>query len=535
MRPRQRPFDADLALAVRLAPEPIMKYDDYDVIVTGAGIAGLMAACFLARAGARVLVLEANHQPGGLMAGIWRHGYYFDVGDQSFEDLGIVFALLGELGLYDATAWRRSRYQIRMPDLDVVVESLAQVEAAFVRAFPAEAVGLARVFRQHHATSALLSRVVGADVLARAALGSLGARFELLRILAPHAHELPALWRQDFGAWYEEQMAPSGLRDLLATCGYSEMNVLVASGFWHLWANDYWYPQGGLAAFFAALVARLQSLGGEIAYRECVTRYVVERGAVRGVLTAKGDAVSARAVVHTGSLHEAVFELIGEAHFARAFVRRLNGAALSDAMVSLYLGLDVPAEELRQTMRVAHLFYFPSYAGAHSRLLDDPEHHRVKFLELTSHSLDEPALAPPGKTSLVVQAFSSGRWGGRWGQDGPSAGRKARYRDRKRAVADELLTLLAPLVPQLRERIEWLDVGAPASATRFTRNPEGATCGFALHPRHWPRRHPLAGGLRSPLRNLYFAGHYALWPGTVPTAALSGKLAAQLVLRRDLG
>ena len=51
-----------------------------EVVVIGAGIAGLTAAALLAHAGRRVLLLEAHHQSGGC-AGTFRRGpYTFDVG-----------------------------------------------------------------------------------------------------------------------------------------------------------------------------------------------------------------------------------------------------------------------------------------------------------------------------------------------------------------------------------------------------------------------------------------------------------------------
>ena len=51
-----------------------------DVVVVGAGIAGLTAAALLARSGLQVTLLEAHHQSGGC-AGTFRRGpYTFDVG-----------------------------------------------------------------------------------------------------------------------------------------------------------------------------------------------------------------------------------------------------------------------------------------------------------------------------------------------------------------------------------------------------------------------------------------------------------------------
>ena len=116
----------------------------YDAIVVGAGIAGLVAASDLQQRGHRVLVLEHNHQAGGLMSGMWRHGFYFDVGCQSFEDMGIVFPLLEQYGLSDLARFRRARYRLVMPGLDTVVDSLPQTRRAFQEAFPESAAGFAR-------------------------------------------------------------------------------------------------------------------------------------------------------------------------------------------------------------------------------------------------------------------------------------------------------------------------------------------------------------------------------------------------------
>jgi hypothetical protein len=66
---------------------------------------------------------------------------------------------------------------------------------------------------------------------------------------------------------------------------------------------------------------------------------------------------------------------------------------------------------------------------------------------------------------------------------------------------------------------------------RFTRNAFGGTCGFELNWRNFPFVNPLAH-VDTPLRNVHVAGHFTVWPGAVPTAALSGKIAA---LRADEG
>ena len=81
------------------------------------------------------------------------------------------------------------------------------------------------------------------------------------------------------------------------------------------------------------------------------------------------------------------------------------------------------------------------------------------------------------------------------------------------------------IFPEVRRHIEYVDVGSPLSTERFTRNHLGGTCGFELNWRNYPFLNPLAH-TKSPLRNVHMAGHFTVWPGAVPTAALSGKIAA---------
>ena len=517
--------------------------------MVGAGIAGLVAASELERRGRSVLVLEHNHQAGGLLSGIERRGFYFDAGCQSFEDMGIVFPLLEQYGLCDLARFRRARYRLVMPGLDADVESLPQIRRAFQEAYPESAEGFRRAFALHERTSALIQRLFTPDrvpfvrdesplALPRWILQAMGGPgWTSPAGAVQRAADLRTWLLDDFTAWYERQLPPSGVRDLLSRCGYTRMNVFVASAFWHLWAHDYWYPEGGLQPWFDRWVARLQERGVQFRFKRTVTALEKRGDRVTAVVTGKGERFEAREVVYCGDYRQAVHGLVGAERYDRRELERLDRARHSDAMVSVYLGLDLPAEELREQLRASHVFFFPSPGCQTAIDAHDPAAHREAFLEVTAHGIADPV--PRARSAVVLQAFTRHDWLGGWGtglsgdpsRERATPTRTAEYRRLKRAVADELVATFERLVPGAAARVAYRDVGAPTSTVRFTRNAFGGTCGFELNWRNFPFANPLAHAA-TPLDNFHVAGHFTVWPGAVPTAALSGKIAA---LRADRG
>jgi len=75
-----------------------------DVVVVGAGIAGLACAALLARAGRSVTVLEAGAEPGGLARTRAQDGFAFNRGAHALYRGGAAQAVLSSLGIEPAGA-----------------------------------------------------------------------------------------------------------------------------------------------------------------------------------------------------------------------------------------------------------------------------------------------------------------------------------------------------------------------------------------------------------------------------------------------
>ena len=94
----------------------------------------------------------------------------------------------------------------------------------------------------------------------------------------------------------------------------------------------------------------------------------------------------------------------------------------------------------------------------------------------------------------------------------------------------ELVELAENLVPGLRNRIEFMDVGTPLSSERFSRNTNGSTGGWCYDDQVSPVwRLPGLNRIKTPIPNVLCAGHYALWPGGVISAAYCGRLVARML------
>ena len=71
----------------------------YDVLIVGAGMAGLTASAFISKAGLKVLLCEKEKTIGGLVNSFEYKGFVFDGGIRAIENSGIVLPMLRQLGI----------------------------------------------------------------------------------------------------------------------------------------------------------------------------------------------------------------------------------------------------------------------------------------------------------------------------------------------------------------------------------------------------------------------------------------------------
>ncbi|MFW5728989.1 MAG: phytoene desaturase family protein [Spirochaetota bacterium] len=501
------------------------KMSQYDVIVVGGGMAGLVCSNFLARYGKRVLLLEQNHQVGGNMSGFWRKGFYFDGGDQSFESMGVVFPILEELGICTAADFHKARYRMVSGDFDFFVDTVDGAEEALRAAFPNET-GLKDVFDEVRRVSTFLERNYVPENIPVLNNPSLGHFARLL----PWAPRLLKWTRFSYRERVCSAVKDPGLRNWLTNIGYYKMPFLFFAGFWHIWAHDYWYPKGGMQHMLNLLGESPAEHGGTVQCNTRVSKINIVDGTARGVVLADGTRIDADQVVYAGDYKRFVGGLVPEEHFSGRFLKQIRESRLTEEILSVYLGVNRRPEELREQLQGNHVFFFPNY----DVVFPDPSHdrdvHRRMWVAVNEFSEAHPESAPEGKATLTIQTYSSYDWEDRWHNGSGGTPRTEEYRRFKRDTAHQLVETAENVLPGLSQDIEYFDAGTPLSAEHFTMNTNGSTGGWCYHDKVSPvfKRWSL-NMFKTPIRKLTATGHYTLWPGGVISAALSGRLVANIV------
>lgn len=329
-----------------------------DVIVIGAGLNGLVAANYLAKAGKRVLVLERRAIVGGQAATEWfGEGFMVDVlhaGGQLRPDIVSDLDLVSH-GLPASTSeplisLLPDGRQLRLTT-DDSSETLASIRALSAKdaerwpdfvAFMREATAfLDEAYRTPMPRLPNVSWSQGAP-LAKLALRlrRLGPRdmFRVIRMLPMSALELTEEWfesdalRAAIGA---VSVHGSTLGPMSAGSGYTLM---------HNWLNRGGPGQkcveGGIGRIAEALVTALKARGGEVRTDADVQTILTDDLKAIGVKLASGEEIGAPIVISGADPRHTLLDLVGAPELPPEFVWHTQSIKMRGAVAKVHLLTD---------------------------------------------------------------------------------------------------------------------------------------------------------------------------------------------------
>lgn len=512
--------------------------EQYDAIVIGAGIAGLTSAAYLAQAGIHILVCEQSSQVGGYFNSFRRDGYLFDGGIKAIENAGIMRPTLAQLGLLDRVKLLPSPIALITQSSVQPIRSPADIDEYFLSMmtlFPTQRPGLARVLHDVQSITTALTALV------RLSSSSFAASPEEARKMAGGVREnlaalaripsVMSLSRGTLRGYLEKHLSDPHLVNLLCDVFPDGTTPLFGLAYYSLFL-DYYYPEGGMQAVPDTLAASIRENGGEILLNADVQHITMTAGHVTGVVLADGRTYSTRHVIACGDARRTFTKLLPQGSLPDRFLAPMLRAEPSHSVFTVFLGVNIPADQLG-LKGCPHVFYAPDLDGIEGTdrsQMDDYFAHVPQ--EISVPCLLQPGLAPEGKSGIILSALTTWHYANHWGtENGRPTPQSENLRNK---FAQQMVTSLTKFIPALADNIELQFTSTPISLQARTFNDKGAIVGWSYDQhRTWSRGSLLqiAKSVRTPIPNLLMAGHWAFSPGGSPVAVLTGKLAANSILK----
>jgi phytoene dehydrogenase-like protein len=523
---------------------------NHDAIIIGAGHNGLVTACYLARAGWKVLVLERRYVVGG--ACVTEEVFPgFKVSTAAYVNSLFRKEIIRDLRLHDYglailernpssfTPFPDRRYLLLAPDAALNQREIAKFSRRDAEAYPKYEAMLERVAEVIEPTLAMVP-----PNLLRPGLRDLWKLFQLgrrFRKLGPGMSEaieiLTGPARPILDRWFESEQLKATLATdaIIGAMAAPSMPGTAYVLFHHVMGETngkrgvWGYVRGGMGGLTQALAAAARDLKVDIRCDSEVARILVKEGAACGVALADGTEFSARAVASNADASVTFTRLLEPKllppEFAEA-VGRINydsaslkiNVALSELPNFLAAPGSQPAQHHRGTI---HICPDQDYI---ERGYDDAKYGRPSrdpILECTIPSVVDPSVAPPGKhlMSMFIQYAPYKLREGNWDQ-------------LKEEFADRCFDALNGYAPNFKSSVLARQVLTPLDLERVFNLTGGNIFqgAMGLHQLFSFRPVPGFADYRTPIRGLYLCGSAAHPGGGVMGAA--GLNAARVMLGR---
>ncbi|MHC4269376.1 MAG: phytoene desaturase family protein [Planctomycetota bacterium] len=462
----------------------------YDVIVLGAGIAGLICGTFLAKSGKKVLIIEQHSIPGGYCTSFKRKGFIFDAAVHHIGGCGkwsVVGRCLKELGININFLQLDPMDSINFPSfsIDIPAEIDDYVDLLKKR-FPSESENLSLFFKEF--------------------LGLYRATFsnkENHKMIIKYQH---LTFKEMLDSFFADEQLKMVLS---AQWGYigSPPQEVSAIGMCQMLVNylkdGAYFPVGGTQNFADAITQKFIDYSGHIMLSSRVTKIHTDDNIIKGVTTERGKDIFADIVVSNIDPKQTFFSLMDNNSVDETYLHKINTMKESVSFFLLYLGLDNKID-LKGLKRG---FY---HTSTNTDYIDND------WFYISVPTDVDSSLAPDNKQIISVVVSLRDNYDNI--ED---------WTEYKNKMKEYTINYLESFVPDVRNHIEVIDAATPKTLYRYTYNSKGAAYGWAVTVEQtWFNRLQHT----TPFNNLFLAGHWTNPGPGVCAVVSSGWRVANMIL-----
>ncbi len=369
------------------------------VVVIGAGFSGLSAACFLAKAGCEVVMLEKNSTIGGRARKFEAAGFTFDMGPSWYWMPDVFERFFNQFGKTTADFYQLDRltpsYRVyygkadywdipsNINDMYALFEKEEKGSAARLRQFleEAEFKYKAGIGKFVHLPGKSIFEYFDGEVL------NAVFKMHLLTDMASYVRkyfkspkiisllEFPVLFLGE---------TPGRTPALYSLMNYADMKL------------GTWYPQGGMFKIIEAMEQIAISLGVKIHTNAEVTHIDIQENNAKKVYSNAGD-FSCDAVVGSADYHHLDSHVLPQ-KYRQYSPQYWASRKMAPSSLLYYLGVNKPLPNL-----LHHNLFFDTDFGKHAfEIYDKPQWPSKPLFYVSVPSKTDPTIAPLGQENVFI-------------------------------------------------------------------------------------------------------------------------------------
>jgi phytoene dehydrogenase-like protein len=525
----------------------------YDAIIVGGGIAGLTSATYLARAGKKILLIEKNHELGGLVNSFERDGFVFDAGVRAILDAGIIRTMLKDLNIHLELV--PSKVTVGIEDRIINIEdrsSINEYRDLLISLYPDSTDDINKFIASMRKIMKLLDVLYGVENPVFKDFSKDKEYF--LKTLLPWLPKfLMTIGKINRLAkpcedYLTEIIKNPSLVDIISQHFFKNTPTFFALSYFTLYLS-YLYPKGGIGTLPIALVQKICEFKGEILTNTIVNEVDADQQFVVDSKNNKyyyknliwaADIMTFYEIVKLGNLKPRI-----KTNFKTTKEMMKRGKP-GESIFSLYLEVDLPPSYFKSISN-GHFFYTPSKEGLGSihrkdlvemlKNWDNIEKESVfawldSFINYNTFEISIPALrdstlSPECKTGLMISILVEYELFDKLKRSGW-------VEEFRNEVENKIINILSETVyPRLKDKVEKPFSFTPLSIEERVGSTGGAIVGWSFEA-PIPVVHKMQDVSKSiitPIPNIFQVGQWAYNPSGLPMCIMTGKLAADKITK----
>lgn len=520
---------------------------DYDIIVVGAGMAGLTASAFLAKSGHHVLILEKQKKVGGCVNSFQREGFTFDGGIRALENSGVLFPMLRQLGIEielikNDVSMGLEKDIIRLKN----VNNLNDYKCLLDKYFPEDISGVEKIVFETKKIMNYMNVLYGIDN--PLFLDMKKDRKYLIKVILPWIFKYMMTigkiekLKDPIRNYIKNFTANKSLIDIIAQHFFKNTPAFFALGYFKIYL-DYFYPKGGTKILPEKLEKYIVDRDSKIKNNTEVKKIDV---GLRQLSDEKGNTYKYKKLIWAADL-KTLYKIIDIKSIKNKNIKsnitaRRKAVADKtggDSIFTLYLCLNIDKKYFSD-ISTSHFFYTPYSRGlseSGSIELSNKqktikwlkEYFKFNTYEISCPVLRDINLAPKGKTGLIISTLFDYHITKKIFESG--------WYDQFKLLSENIIidTFNKTVYPGIKDKIISQFSSTPLTFLKKHGNSEGAITGWAFTNNEIPAETKLikiANSTKTPIPDILQAGQWTFSPSGLPISILTGKIASDQVLRQ---